>query len=125
MISFKSSGSTKNLESFLNSKKRMDLRSVLNRYGQDGVRALESNTPKESGLAATSWDYSIETTRTGFSITWTNSDTESGFPVALMLQYGYATGTGGYVQGRDYINPAMRPVFDRIADQLWKEVTRG
>lgn len=125
MISFKSSGSTKNLEAYLNTQKKLNLASILNRYGQEGVRALIEATPKASGIAATSWGFETRTNRNGFSIIWTNSNVESGFPVAIMLQYGYSTGTGGYVSGRDYINPAMRPIFDRIADELWKEVTRG
>lgn len=125
MISFKSSGSTKNLEAFLKKNKKININSVLNKYGKEGVRALAAATPSESGLAANSWSYEINASHTGFSLTWINHDIESGFPVAIMLQYGYSTGTGGYVTGRDYINPAMRPIFDRIADNVWKEVTRG
>jgi len=84
---------------------------------------LAQSVPKDSGLAADSWNYEIERSATSVAIKWTNSDTENGFPVAIMLQYGYGTGTGGYVQGKDYINPAMKPIFDNIATQVWKAVT--
>jgi hypothetical protein len=90
---------------------------------QEGVRALAAATPMESGLASDSWDYEIEKSGRAVTIKWTNVDVESGFPVAIMLQLGYGTGTGGYVQGRDYINPAMKPVFDSIEAKVWKAVT--
>lgn len=125
MISFKVSGSTESTERYLRSKQKMNLGSILAKYGAQGVAALRAATPKDSGLTAASWTYKIDKNRNGFSISWHNTDIESGFPVAIMLQYGYSTGTGGYVAGLDYINPAMKPVFDRIADQVWKEVTRG
>lgn len=121
-ISFHSSGSTKNLEASLKKMQKFDIRSVLARYGEAGVRALAAGTPKDSGIAATSWSYTIEIDRDSAGIVWHNTNVESGFPVAIMLQYGYGTGTGGYVQGVDYINPAMRPIFDRIANDVWKEV---
>lgn len=122
MISAQASGSTKKTEDFLLSLQKLPIRTIFERAGQDGVNALEAATPKDSGLAAGSWSYEIEQTRTGIAISWYNSDEENGFPVAVALQYGYATGTGGFVPGRDYINPAMRPIFDRIADDLWKAV---
>jgi len=87
------------------------------------VAALASATPSDSGLAAASWGYEVSSKGGSHSITWTNTDVESGFPVAIMLQFGYATGTGGYVAGRDYINPAMRPIFDQIAYKVWRAVT--
>lgn len=123
MITFESSGSFKNTESFLYKLMRQDVMSVLDAYGQAGVQALIDNTPVDSGLAAASWDYEIYKTQSGYGITWTNSDIENGFPVAIMLQYGHGTGTGGYIQGQDYINPAMKPIFDRIAEKVWKAVT--
>lgn len=125
MFSLKSTGSTDKLERALRKMSKLDVRNVLERAGREGVAALRSATPSDSGLAAYSWDYEIRQNRSSVSIVWTNSDVEGGFPVAIMLQYGYATGTGGYVSGRDYINPAMRPVFDRIANDVWREVTRG
>lgn len=123
MISFATSGSWKNTERFLQKNARGDFFHRVDSLAQQGVNALAKATPLESGLAAESWTYKIERSRGSLTITWNNTDVETGFPVAIMLQYGYATGTGGYVQGRDYINPAMRPVFDRIRDEVWKAVT--
>lgn len=122
MFSFKSSGSFNNLEEFLNKMRKGDIFKVLDAYGQMGVDALAAYTPVDSGLAASSWGYFVKSSLRTHSITWTNHDIENGFPVAVMLQYGYSTGTGGYVQGRDYINPAMQPIFDQIADGVWKAV---
>jgi hypothetical protein len=101
----------------------MNVMGILNSCGQQGVAALSAATPLETGLASHSWTYEVAKTGGGYTITWLNTDVESGFPVAIMLQYGYGTGTGGYVQGRDYINPAMRPIFDSIAEKVWKAVT--
>lgn len=100
-----------------------DIYRSLDAAAQKGVQALASAVPKDSGLASDSWNYEIERSGRSVTIKWLNTDVENGFPVAIMLQYGYGTGTGGYVQGRDYINPAMRPIFDSIADQVWKAVT--
>lgn len=123
MISFVSTRSGKRTEDFLQKLKRGDIYKSLDASAKAGVTALAAAVPKDSGLAADSWGYEIEISRSSATIKWTNRDIENGFPVAIMLQYGYGTGTGGYVQGRDYINPAMKPVFDRIADQVWKAVT--
>lgn len=123
MISAVTSGSFKNTESFLRAMQRLDISSVLERNAKLGVIALANATPVESGRTASSWDYEITKDSKGVALTWLNHDVEQGFPVAIMLQYGYATGTGGYVQGRDYINPAIRPIFDKIADEVWKAVT--
>lgn len=123
MITFEQKGDFKNTEKFLRKMSSFDFSNTLKNVAQEGVRALAAATPVDSGLAADSWGYLIERSRSSFSITWTNSDIESGFPVALMIQYGHGTGTGGYVQGRDYINPAMRPIFDQIIERLWTEVT--
>ena len=123
MLSFQSSGSFSNMESFLKNVSKTNYKQILEPFAQEGAAALASATPTESGLAASSWGYVITATRGSCKITWTNSDVENGFPVAVMLQYGYATGTGGYVQGRDYINPAIKPIFDRIANEVWKAVT--
>lgn len=123
MISFTVTGSFKRTESFLKKVSRLDILGVMNQYGRVGVAALSSATPKETGRAATSWGY--EANRRGglYTITWTNNDIENGFPVVIMLQYGHGTGTGGFVQGQDFINPAIRPIFDQIADKVWKAVT--
>jgi len=123
MVSFNHRGSFDKLESFLDSMKKLDIRRIAELYAQQGVDALAAATPMDSGLAASSWDYYIQQSNSTVTIVWTNSDVESGFPVAIMLQYGYGTGTGGYVQGQDYINPAIQPIFDRIADGVWKAVT--
>lgn len=123
MISASVSGSFKRTEAFLKKLSNGDIYQGLEQLAREGVAALASATPIDSGLAATSWDFKITRTKKSCTIIWTNSDVENGFPVAIMLQYGYGTGTGGYVQGKDYINPAMKPVFDRIADKVWKVVT--
>lgn len=116
-------GSFKHLESFLKSMTKLDVIGILHQSGKEGVTALSAATPVESGLAAASWGYVVQRNGPTYSITWTNSDVERGFPVAIMLQYGYGTGTGGFVQGQDYINPAIRPIFDKIAAKVWKAVT--
>lgn len=118
-----SSGSTKNTESFLQAMLKLDIRGALERAGREGVAALAAATPADSGLAAGSWTYKVVISSRSASVTWYNTDVENGFPVAIMLQYGHGTGTGGYVQGRDYINPAIQPIMDRIANDVWKEVT--
>ena len=98
--------------------------SNLDKYGRAGVAALASATPINSGLAANSWYYEIEQGKGYVRIIFLNSDIENGFPVAIMLQYGHGTGTGGWVEGRDYINPAIQPIFDKIVESAWKEVTK-
>lgn len=122
-FSIGSSGSFAKTESFLKTMERLDISGILSSAGREGVAALSAATPVESGLTSESWSYVVGRSGSGVSITWTNNDVEEGFPVAIRLQYGYGTGTGGYVAGRDYINPAMRPVFDDIANRVWKAVT--
>ena len=124
-VSFNVKGSFKKTEKFLGEMKNVDkhIRRVAEAQAQRGVQALIAATPKDSGLAASSWGYKIVQNGRKISIVWTNDNKENGgVPVAVMLQYGYGTGSGGYVQGRDYINPAMKPVFDSIADNVWKAV---
>jgi hypothetical protein len=123
MISFGLSGSTKRTESFLQKIARGDFYRGLDKWAAAGARALAAATPKDTSLASSQWSYKIEQTGSSLTISWSNNDVENGFPVAVMLQYGYATGTGGYVAGRDYINPAMKPIFDAIENQVWKAVT--
>ena len=123
MISFDVSGDFRTTEDLLRKLSKLDVLELMRSFGEEGVAALSSATPTDTGLAAGSWSYDVQVSGGVYSISWTNTDVESDFPVALMLQYGYATGTGGYVQGRDYINPAMRPIFDRIANRVWKAVT--
>ena len=123
MIEFESSGSFKNIEKFLQSMSKADLYHTLDKCGKDGVGALSSATPTDSGLTSTSWYYKVKKTTKSTSIVWFNRNTVDGVSVAVLLQYDHATGNGGYVQGRDYINPALKPIFDQIADNVWKAVT--
>ena len=95
----------------------------LDRFGKEGVAALESATPIDTGLTANSWYYTIERDRRSAKITFGNSNIQNGVPIAIILQYGHGTRNGGWVQGRDYINPAIQPIFDKIADHAWREVT--
>lgn len=122
-VTISSPGDFNKSKAYLNKLLRMDLAKVAEVQAEIGVKALQRATPRDSGLAASSWGYKITRTATTLRIVWTNSDTENGYPVALMIQYGHGTGTGGYIHGIDYINPAMRPVFDQIAETLWKAVT--
>lgn len=123
MIEFTSQGSFKKTESFLTRMSKSSIFAVLDRYGKQGVAALSKATPVESGETAAMWSYKVEHRRGSHSITWYNGNVVNGVPVAILLQYGHGTGTGGYVQGRDFINPAIKPVFDRIAQDVWKAVT--
>jgi hypothetical protein len=123
MISFTSSGSFDKTFRFLNAVKNLRIDQVMHKAGADGVHALQNATPKRTGRAAFSWSYEVSRKGGVYEIVWKNSDIEDGFPVAIMLQYGYGTGTGGFVAGRDYINPAIRPIFDQISDEVWKVVT--
>lgn len=122
MISVSSEGSFESTMKYLTKLNKLDLAAIVAREAQKGVVALAAATPHDSGLSAASWDYNIEKTATSLTINWTNKDVENGYPVAIMIQYGHGTGTGGYVQGIDYINPAMRPIFEQIAETVWKAV---
>jgi hypothetical protein len=123
MFSFSTTGDWSLTAKFLQNMQNLKIDAALATAGVEGAAALAKATPRDSGLAASSWTYEIQKTSTGITIGWKNTDVESGFPVALMIQYGHGTGTGGYIQGRDFINPAMRPVFDKIAETVWKAVT--
>lgn len=126
MISIKQSGDFKKTEKFLKKSFGKDYINVLNKYGKQGVEALSAATPVDSGLTAVSWNYYIEQneSKSGISVVWENSNVQKGVNIAIILQYGHGTRNGGYVVGRDYINPALRPIFDKMADAAWKEVTR-
>ena len=108
---------------FLRALKNKDFLKDLDKYGRKGVEALSLATPVRTGTTAQSWDYEIHFYSGGASIVWTNSNVNKGENIAILLQYGHGTRNGGYVVGRDYINPALRPIFDEIADSAWKEVT--
>lgn len=123
MITFTSKGDFKKTEKFLKKMSTTDFRALLERYAQQGVDALSAATPVDSGKTASSWQYEIQGSKNSFTIYWTNSNINKGVNIAIILQYGHGTRNGGYVQGRDYINPAMRPVFDKMANDLWREVT--
>jgi len=124
MITITQKGSFSNTERYLSRMKDADRFATLSKYGSLGVNALSNATPADSGLAAASWSYSIVQRPGYYSIRWHNSDIEDGFHVAVMIQYGHGTGTGGYVQGRDYIMPAIRPIFDQILAEAMREVNR-
>jgi hypothetical protein len=124
MITFTQTGNFDKTEAYLARLKQEDLSAVLNKYGEMGVNALSNATPIDSGLTAQSWYYTIESRRGYYSIRWHNSNVQSGLPIAVLIQYGHGTRNGGYVQGRDYIMPAIQPVFDQIAEEAWREVTR-
>lgn len=123
MIKFTHKGDFSKLNTFLEKAKSAIKLSELDKYGKAGVAALIAATPVDTGLTASSWDYRIERSATQVSITFINTNIQNGIPIAIILQYGHGTGTGGYVQGRDYINPAIQPVFDEMAESAWKEVT--
>ena len=124
MIVIRQKGNFDNTEKFLNNAGKTNYLSILNKYGRQGVDALSSATPMDSGLTASSWSYEIRTYGKNYTINWTNSNVVDGVPIAILIQYGHGTSNGGYVQGRDYINPALRQIFDQMADEVWKEVTR-
>ena len=116
-------GNFKHTETFLNNFLKKNHLKVLEKYAQEGVTALASATPKDTGLTAASWGYEIEQTGDTITVYWTNDHIEKYVNIAIILQYGHGTRNGGYVQGRDYINPAIRPIFDKLANAMWKEVT--
>lgn len=123
MITFRQKGDFSKFNRYLERLKEAVKLGDLNKYGRQGVQALSSATPIESGETANSWYYKINRMKESVSITFHNSNIQNGVPIAIILQYGHGTGTGGYVEGRDYINPAIQPIFDRIAEDAWKEVT--
>lgn len=117
-------GSFKKTTKFLHNILRFDYKTILNRYGKQGVQALADATPKDSGKTAEAWKFDIEESSNGVSIVWSNENINDGVNIAVILQYGHGTGTGGYVAGRDYINPALQPIFDEMAKTVWKELIR-
>lgn len=124
MIEITTQGSFKNIEGFLRRAKNASVEARLAAYGREGVQALASATPVDSGETAASWSYRVERSGSGFTLSWTNSHMGGSTPVAILIQYGHGNGSGGYVAGRDFINPAIRPIFDRIANDIWKEAIR-
>jgi hypothetical protein len=124
MIVFKQKGDFSKVTRYLErAKKGVNIRS-LDKYGQDGVAALAANTPVKTGLTANSWYYEIENNNGIVRISFCNSNIQNGVPIAIILQYGHGTGNGAWIQGRDYINPAIQPIFDEITKNAWKEVSK-
>lgn len=124
MITIKSKGDLSKTYNFLKRAQSRSFYKNLRRYGEEGVAALSAATPVDTGKTAASWSYEIVQTKTSVSITWKNSNVVNGIPIAIILQYGHGTRNGGYVQGRDYINPAIQPIFDKILDSAWREVKK-
>lgn len=123
MITFTHKGSFKNTERFFNKAQQLKIGYILEKYGPIGVNALSMATPKDTGETANSWTYSFSVTSRGYKIEWFNMHVNNGAVVALLIQYGHGTGTGGYVSPIDYVNPAMKPIFNKIGEDVWKEVT--
>lgn len=124
MISFRQKGDFSNLTNFLERAKEVMHLGDLDKYGRAGVEALAAATPKDTGKTANSWYYKIENKDGSVSISFHNSNIQNDVPIAIILQYGHGTGTGGWVEGRDYINPSIQPIFDEIANSAWKEITK-
>ena len=123
-ITFTSKGDFSNTFRFLEKAKQAARIKILDRYGREGVEALSDATPIDSGLTANSWYYEIERKHNSVTISFNNSNIQNGVPIAIILQYGHGTRNGGWVEGRDYINPAIQPIFDKMAEKAWEEVTR-
>ena len=124
MITFRQKGDFSKLTRYLERAKEVVKLGDLDKYGREGVAALASATPVDSGKTASSWSYEIKHKNGSVSISFYNSNIQNGVPIAIILQYGHGTRNGGWVQGRDYINPAIQPIFDKIANEAWKEVTK-
>lgn len=125
MFSVKSSGNFSKATTYLTKlTKGVNVEQILDKYGREGVQRLSSATPVDTGLTAKSWHYKITAKAGRYELQFYNSNIQNGVPIAIILQYGHGTGTGGWVQGRDYINPALRPLFDEITDEIWREVTK-
>lgn len=122
MIRFEQKGDFSKIERMLKKDQKIDYFAILDKFGQIGADALAANTPVRTGLTANSWGYEIVKNKGSYAIYWTNSNIRDGVPIAVILQYGHATRNGGFVQGRDYINPAIQPIFDMIANDAWREV---
>lgn len=122
MITIQTSGSFKNIEKFLATMKSEQIFEALDHYGYLGKEALSRTTPVDTSLTANSWEYEVIKKSGKYTITWSNTNVESGIPVAILIQYGHATRDGGWVEGRDYINPAIQPLFDTIANEVWEKV---
>lgn len=123
MITFRQKGDFSKITRYLNKVEKAAKLDILSKYGQQGINALASATPVETGLTANSWYFEVSNQNGSATISYFNSHVNKGVCIAIILQYGHGTGTGGWVEGRDYINPAIQPVFDKIVEDAWKEVT--
>ena len=123
MIRFKQKGDFSKVTTYLERAKESVRLGILDKYGRKGVSALASATPVDSGQTANSWYYEITRTKGSVAINFHNSNIQNGVPIAIIIQYGHGTGTGGWVEGRDYINPAIQPIFDELTNEVWREVT--
>ena len=123
MIRFSHKGDLSKVTRYLEKASKSARLRDLDKYGREGVAALASATPVDSGLTASSWYYEIKRENGSVTISFLNSNIQNGVPIAIILQYGHGTGTGGWVEGRDYINPAIQPIFDKLANDAWREVT--
>ena len=124
MIGLRSSGNFNKSTALFKRLQSLGGKNLLDAYGRRGVEALRKATPVDTGKTADSWDYVINFSKRGSSIVWTNSNRNDGISIAIILQYGHGTRTGGYVEGVDYINPALRPIFDDMEAEIWREVTK-
>lgn len=122
MIKLVARGGFKNVSSYIERLKENINIGTLDKYGKRGVEALASATPRDTGLTAASWQYSITRERGKATLYFHNTNFQNGIPIAIILQYGHATRNGGWVQGIDYINPAIRPIFEELANQAWEEM---
>lgn len=125
MLKVHHKGSFKNIEKFFNWVTKKDLKADLNDIGRIGAESLAKNTPVDTGLTASSWEYEVVKTSKGYRINWSNTNVQDGVLIAILIQYGHATGTGGWVAARDYINPVMLPLFGKATEDFWEEVTNA
>lgn len=124
-VKLSSRGDFNNTTKFLKYIQKFDIKSILDQYGQEGVEALRQATPKRTGLTSESWTYKVNISPYAASIEWWNTNENEGVPIALILQYGHGTGWGAYVPGKDYINPALRPIFDELEAKVWEVIQRA
>lgn len=125
MIKITQKGNFNNTEKFLKSAKELRIIQILNEYGKKGVDSLSLNTPINTGETASLWNYEIHVSKDTYKLIWTNDSMNDGIPIVILLQYGHATKNGGYIEGTDFINPAIKPIFDEITNELWREVTKA
>jgi len=125
MISAKASGDFSKITKFLNTMRKKDAKAVLKKYGERGVELLRNATPVKTGKTASSWRYEINVSKGRYSINWLNDNIHNGVNIAIILQYGHGTRNGGYVAGKDYINPVMQQIFSEMAEELWREVVQA